>query len=69
MEPYVQAETVAEFFDCCTETINRHRRAGMPCLPFGLHYRYRLSECEAWLRGRAEIRQGEVVQLRERGAA
>lgn len=50
-EPMVAAKQLASHFGVCESTIRRWRRGGMPSIkhPRGAR-RYRISECERWLR-------------------
>ena len=50
-EPLLDANRLAAYFAVSDSTIRRWRRRGMPSIKYpGGARRYRISECERWLR-------------------
>jgi hypothetical protein len=50
-EPLMSGPEIAQYYGVDPATIRRWRREGMPSHPRGLKLvRYRLSECEGWLK-------------------
>lgn len=52
-EPWVDWKKVAAHFDVSRSTVKRWTEKGMPSSLLAGRRRYRLSECEDWLKGAA----------------
>ena len=52
-EPWVTKKQVAAYLGFSTRWVELRVREGMPSMLFGGHRRFRLSEVEAWIEGRA----------------
>lgn len=53
-EAWATVKQAATYFDVDKSTIHRWQRAGMPSEMFAGTRRYRLSECETWLRQKSK---------------